>query len=68
MSKSGSKTDVPVGTKFMYRNVMLEVIDTYACRSCYFNHKRSCNTTRCASNKRKDSTSVTFKQIPITNE
>ena len=63
---SKSKLDVPVGTVVSYRKKQLKVEEGSLCTGCYFRNKRSCNTSPCGRDVRKDSTNVIFKLV--TNE
>ena len=60
---SKSKLDVPVGTVVSYRKKQLRVVRNSLCTGCYFRNKRSCNTSPCGRDVRKDSTNVLFKIV-----
>ena len=60
---SKSKLDVPVGTVVSYRKKQLRVEEGGLCTGCYFRNKRSCNTSPCGRDVRKDDTNVIFKLV-----
>ena len=60
---SKSKLDVPVGTVVSYRKKLLKVEECGLCTGCYFRNKRSCNTSPCGRDVRKDDVNVIFKLV-----
>ena len=60
---SKSKLDVQVGTVVTYRKKQLRVEKGSLCTGCYFRDKRSCNTSPCGRDVRKDDTNVLFKLV-----
>ena len=72
MKQSRSKTNVPVGTKFKYRNVWLEVIKGNSggnCHKCYFkNHTfDTCMKIACREDQNVSKRFVYYKRIPTPN-
>jgi hypothetical protein len=62
--------DLPIGTKFVYEGVKLEVqLDKYSCEPCFFaqwlspNNEACSDAHRCYSSDRKDNQSIIYKQI-----
>lgn len=65
--------DLPIGTKFITRNVQLEVVESDLCTDCYYCDYKfpDCNSNNlnCYGPFRADHKSVVFKQVgTIKNE